>query len=376
MQKTNLNFFYVFLFAFILLSLTYSALTTKALELDSVAYHIPLAEKFLNGTLFNKTVLTSPFHYYPAASELILSFLIFFHLPLNLFNIFGLLFLTGGVYLLSKRVDIALATLALPVWFRIVTTQSVDAWLVAYIIYIVALLESDSKKKYIPFALGLLLGLLMGTKYSGLLYAGAIGLIYFKQIRSMLLSFSSVIQFAIPLCLLGISWYVRNYSFTGNFIYPFGTTFSPTQITSLSLLLTDRYGAWKIIQAIFSEFSLLGFVPFFIAVYVFRKSVSPFIRRFIMVGLFNMLFFLFLPSSSEGIVSSMRYFSAGMIPLIVGFLLTIKNGEILTLCSVVATLPQLTFHPKLGMSSFILVFSFYHLNKSKLISLWRRFVSL
>ncbi len=135
MQKTNLNFFYAFLFIFVLLSLTYAALTTKAVELDSVAYHIPLAEKILNGTVFNKAALSSPFHYYPAASELVLSVLIFFHLPPNLFNIFGLLFLGGGVYMLSKRVDIVLASLFLPVWFRIITTQSVDVWLIAYIIY-------------------------------------------------------------------------------------------------------------------------------------------------------------------------------------------------------------------------------------------------
>ncbi len=233
------------------------------------------------------------------------------------------------------------------------------AYCLHYILYIVALLESGSKNRHIPLILGILFGLLIGTKYSGLLYAGIIVIVYFRKIRPFFISISSFPQFAIPLFLLGVSWYVRNYVFTNNFVYPFGTVFSPTNTTSLSLLLTDRYGAWKIIQSIFSEFSLVGFIPFVVPLYIFNKNISPFVRRLFILGLFNIFFFLFLPSSSGGVTSSMRYVSAGMIPLIIGFLLTMKTGEIFALCSVIATLPQLSYHPKLGLLALVLVFSFY-----------------
>lgn len=354
MRKANSNLLPIFLAFFIFLHLIYAALTTKGIELDSIAYHIPLAQKFITGTVFSRTGFLSPLQYYPAATEAILAFITYFRIPTHVFNVFGLLSLFIATYLYSRRVVLAVAVIALPVWYRIVTTQSVDVWLVSYIVYIVGILESGTVNHSRTLLLGVFFGMLLGTKYSGFLYMCAIIGIYFQQFRHFITSILHIILLIIPILFLGLPWYIRNSFFVGNPFYPFGTEFSPTHWTSLTLMLGTESGLWKILESIFSEFSAWGLLIFMFPFLIVRFRISLTAKRFLFLGFINSLFFLILPSSPQGTVSSMRYLSAGIVPLIIGFVNAGIITEYFYIAVILTTLPQLSFHPKLGIISVLL----------------------
>ena len=121
----------------------FQAVNSIPSEYDSITYHIPLAKSILNGRIFYPDKLHFPNSTFPAASELILALLLFFHIPLNLFNIIAwivliyLLFRLGNAYKLKQSTYIfVLSIITLPTIVRLLLTQTVDVWFAVFFVII------------------------------------------------------------------------------------------------------------------------------------------------------------------------------------------------------------------------------------------------
>ena len=79
----------VLLFIYFLLSFSYSGITSKPSEGDSLAYHIPIAKSVLDASVFSPSREGYALGFYPGSAEVILAGFMFLNLPLNLYNVLG-----------------------------------------------------------------------------------------------------------------------------------------------------------------------------------------------------------------------------------------------------------------------------------------------
>jgi hypothetical protein len=212
-------------------------------EEDSLFYHIPIAVSFLQSGNF---VDVSHYNFYwsfPSNGELLsLWFLLPFHndalVNLQNFPIFiglcCLAFLLCSEAGLEKKWCIwsALLTASFPAFIEFLDTQKNEMLVAFWVLSSVFLLERYSKnKRWIYLFCGSAsLGLLVGTKLTGLLFAAVIMAVYGilflfrrKHIASLLSLLSSVLAVFI---IVGSFWYVRNLIVVNNPIYP-----SPVKIS-------------------------------------------------------------------------------------------------------------------------------------------------
>lgn len=370
----------IVLFLFALFA--YKGLITKPWEGDSLAYHIPIAKTILNGEFLNPVNDGYGLEFYPGASEALLAIFILLRIPLSLFNLLSWILL----FFLAKRLGITLGlkkdlaqifsvgVVCLPSVLRLITTQTIDIWLAVFFVASLILLETPEKKIPYFLKLGFTLGMLVGTKYSGVLFALLLIIFYSKKLLPHL-NVKRVISFALPFSLFGLFWYVRNYILTGNPIYP--ATFLIFQGLENFYLL--NWQPWKtllfydnglplMIQALISEFllwSLLLFFPLFVLLKK-AQSVAPMAaRKLAFLGFINFIIYLFLPSWPENIVSDLRYTYPAFVPLMFSAFLTAQENRkdafisLLAFLNIIAVLPQLDYYPKLFALTIIFIMLIY-----------------
>ncbi len=321
----------------------YKGVTTVPWEGDSLAYHIPIAQNILQGKFTN---LADPLFYYPAASESILAIFMALHLPLNLFNLlawcllFYLLFRLAKTFNLNTGLSVIFASTIclLPSIIRLISTQTADIWLAVFWIWTVIILE---RKKINYWLLGIALGVLIGTKYSGPLFVVPMIAIYYKKLIT-----PKVIIAPLPVIFLGLSWYLRNWLFMGHPLYPTGA--EGFKLLNWQLWKTPLYthsGTLLLISALISEYLIWCFAPF--------ASLKTQFSKLKFLGWANLLICLFLPTWPENIVSDLRYTYVAFVPLmLLTFLYFQKKdwGEKISLVALVtmfSVLPQLDYYPKL-----------------------------
>src|SRR5690606_4394581 len=147
---------YLFIFFF------WQGVTTIPSEGDSLAYHIPIAESILDGTVFYPSTHGYALEYYPGSEELLLAALMFFHMPLNLFNMIGwfvLAFLAlrlGQSYNLSTQLSLIFSVCSTTTigMIRLLNNQTIDIWLAVFFVWSLLLLRHPKKSLRYFFLLG------------------------------------------------------------------------------------------------------------------------------------------------------------------------------------------------------------------------------
>lgn len=378
------------IFLFVLSYFVYIGITTPASEGDSLAYHIPIATRILNASFTNPEKFASNLFFYPGSSEATLSLFMFFQIPLNLYNVLGwvLLFLLtrklGRTFgLLGESATVyATAVCLLPSTIRLLPTQTVDIWLAVFFTSSLILLENPKSKSIYYLQLGFMMGMLIGTKYSGLLFALILMAFYFRNFIKNL-NLKRFIIFSIPFFLFGLFWYVRNYIFTHNPFYPGSflifkgdPAFQLQDWQPWKTIFFAKNGPFLLIQALISEFIIwsfslvLGLV--IIAKSFLKKNFAGTPQKLVLLGISNFIIYLLLPSWPENLVSDLRYALGVFIPLILAcFLLAKKYSQeekivFLALAGIVAVVPQLNYFPKLFVIFiFFLAFIVMFYNKIK-----------
>lgn len=368
---------FVALFLFVLLYFTHLAVTTTPVQLgevDSLTYHIPIAESISRANFVDLSHIKQGLGYYPAVGETILSLFVKLNIPLNLFNVLGIMLLffscrlTARVFGLSKTTSLVFATTfsLLPTVLRLVLTQTIDIWLAVFFLWSLSLLQKPKRSVLYFLKIGSSLGLLVGVKYSGILLALALLVVYLRKLF-VLLTVRKIIAFSIPFFIFGLSWYVRNWVLTGNPIYPVAflnwqadANFHATDWTSIKVFL-EPGGIWLMIQALISEYLFWSLAPLLIILISFyskikkRKELFKDLRPLIVLAVINIIIFLPQPSLPDAqiVVSNMRFVYPVMIPLVLLMFLIAKRLRILkeitfiALLSSISVLPQLDYRPKI-----------------------------
>ena len=280
-----ISLFLFLVFYFVIYAFRFAPLDIN--ELDSLGQHIPLAESILNGRLFNPAELHSGLGYYLPVGEIILAAFIKVGFPLGLYNVVSLIILFYLCYKLALRIGLesklsfffAFSISYLNSIIRLIPTQKNDIWLNAFFVFLLYLLLKPRKGiKYI-LLLGVSTGLLIGVKYSGILFAVILFTFYFKVIRKYL-SPAGLTVFFVPVFLLGLIWYLRNYILTGNPIYPvniLGFRGHPNFVVPQGYEnFLDIYSIKMTLDAWVSEYLLWSLLPVYFLYSYFKKGKSFF----------------------------------------------------------------------------------------------------
>lgn len=361
----------VFLVIFLTLLVYYAFfdITTTPFPGDNWDYHIPIARSILDQTFLHPANFLDKW-YYPGSSEAILSVLMFLHIPLNLFNFFCIIILffllrkLGIAYGLNRQLatiySVTVCTIP-AISFRILASQSIDLWLSVYIVLTILLLKFPRKKLSYYIFLGISIGMLVGTKYSGPLYLLAILAIFYKNLVRYI-SFSKILVVFTFITILGLFWYIRNFIYTGNPFAPeLGFLFNSKlvgvlQFQTWKTILYVPNGIGMLMDALVSEVKIwtlaLPIAPFLLY-YSFKKNDKA-LKQILLLGVFGIFVFLISPSWYEydPIVSSFRYSYPTFIMLILSMFLfasSIKKTNYLIILAFANILlfPPLQYHPKL-----------------------------
>lgn len=321
---------------FIVVNYSYIGITTNPTEGDSLNYHIPIAKAYLNGTVFSPYEIQGVkfLKFSPGLSEGVLASLYLLHIPPNLFNVFGVIFLfivcyfLGKKYELGKELSIVFATsiATLNGIVRWMDSQIIDIYLATFFAMSLLLLRRPQKSIRYFMALGAIIGMLIGSKYSGLLFSVVLFIVFGKRVFEKL-SFKRFIAFCLPVLLLGGSWYIRNYIATGNPLYPqgflffkdFGFDILDQQVWRVAFGST--YGFVGTLNAFISEYMIWVFAIPVVIFVVIKKINDKFYRSLLpllLVGLLSYGIYMFLPSDNSNniMVSVIRYSYPAFIPFL------------------------------------------------------------
>ncbi len=346
---------------------------------DSHDYHIPIARSFLDWSFLNLPYGLNPSIYYPGSSNAILAIFLLFQIPVNYFGLLGwvlLLFLCkrlGEHYGLSKELAtiFSLSTCTSVSFIRQIHTQSIDMWIAVFFVWSLLLVENPKETVRYFILLGFSLGMMIGSKASGPLYAGVLFLMYVKDII-LLVSVRKFIIFFVMILVFGLFWYIRNYLFYGNPLYPADFGFMkgypgfPLQDMLFWKTPFSENGIREIINASVSEYLIWGFSPLFVVCYFLWNIGKGRIRKnntskIAFLSLLILFVSFLLPIPTLNITSNMRYLFPLLIPSILFlFLLAKEKGheEIISFLAffhALYLLPQLDYYPKLYILIIVLL---------------------
>ena len=392
------------IFLYIFTYYTFFAFNSKPTDGDSLDYHIPIAKMILQGSIVNPKLLShvNPMRYSPGSSEGLLSILIFFHVPLNLYNIFGFCVLCIVLYFLGitvgmeKNYSIIFATTFSTIHgvVRWLPTQVIDIWLAVFFTLTLILLQKPEKKSSYFIILGCTAGMLVGTKYTGPIFLLILCLFYLKDIFKIV-NIQRIILFFIPFSILGSFWYIRNYLFTGDPYFPQSIPF----FKGVEWHIFD-WAVWKIIflyptglirtlNAFLSEYTIWSLsIPLCIIFLLWgygkvRKEKYRKISKLILVGLLNFIIYFFMPSGPHDnlMVTGFRYTYPAFIPLVLSVFLIfeiLKKQELLAVLSIInmVMLTEMSYHPKILLAFIPLGTFFYFYNSKNIFYMLRSFSAL
>lgn len=354
-------------------------------EGDSLNYHIPIAKAFLDHSVINPNHIAGvPFlKFSPGSSEIIISLLMILKIPINIYNVIGSIFLLLSSYFVARRFNLgkdysllfAVTIIGLNIVSRWINTQIIDLWFTGWYFLTLGLLQKPQKNiKYFVF-LGLTSGMFIGSKYSGPLFASILFIFYFKVILKNL-NIKRFLSFLIPFTITGLSWYLRNLYFAKNPFYPQpflffkGDYFPILSAPVWKSTFITKGGEIRFFNAIIAEFKLFAVLVFTPLALLFKKINSSSFRVLILIGLLNLLIYMFLPSDKfyNIAVSSFRYSLPATFTLILGIFVIAKkyNKEnIIAILSLVNFMiaPVYIYKPKLLIITLPLVFIIFYPNE-------------
>jgi len=383
------------IFVYIVLYYTFQGLNTNAIEGDSHNYHIPIARAYLNNTITNPQQINGDkfFRYSPGSSEAILASIIFFKLPINIYNVFAIIALFLVAFYLARRFDLeqdlslifATSIASLHVIVRWLNTQIIDIWLLAFFLLSIYLLESPNRKiRYFLF-LGFSLGMLFGSKFTGPIFFLILCIFYFRKLLHYV-NLKNLIAFLIPFTICGLSWYIRNYLVTGDPIYPQsflffkGGNFPILTLNVWKATLLYSGGIYNFINAFLSEYTIWFVAIFFPLLFLFKKirknKYFDILLKLSLIGLLNFIVFFFLPSNDINyiMVSVLRYTYPALVPLILCIFILFKAYKKEELISVIALIniliiPEISYHPKILIFFIPIALIIYFYEKQRVLNL-------
>lgn len=364
--------------AFLLLYYFIPAATTKVWEGDSIGYHIPISQLILTGKIVNPALGVFPpvvdrgMIFCPGSTEIILSIFALLHIPLNLFDFFGIIILFFVMKALARSYDFsedysiifATSIACLHTVMRWILSQTIDMWLASFFALSIILLRSPKNTYKYFISLGIALGMLFGSKYTGPAFIVFLLVVFGKNILKNI-NLKRFITFLLPFSILGLSWYIRNYFLKGDPYYPQSIIF----FKGIEWHILD-YPVWKVIfewaggfwvwiNAFISEYTVwcLSFLAVPILYFSTYKHLNKNLRiqilKLIALGYACFLIYLFLPSGyyPNLVTSGFRYTYPAMIPLILCVFIFAKKfakEEILSIIAVtnILIMPELSYHPK------------------------------
>jgi len=361
----------VVIFVYMLIFFFYKGLLIRTYEGDSLNYHIPIAKAFLDGHITNPEFIKAVplLKYYPGSSEGILSVLILFGIPINIYNVFAVfifyfvLVFSGKRFKLSNELSILFATsvVTLHTIVRWINTQVIDIWLAIFFMLSLSLLQKPEKKISYFLIFGFSLGMLVGTKYTGIVFSIVLLIFNFKKIINIL-NPKRFIAFLTPFTFFGLLWYLRNFLLTNNPVYPLSFLFFKGDYVGIEnnvfRSFTYPNGVNNFFNAFLSEFGLWTLTiltPLLLLFAKIRKDKKlEKAKILIFMGILNFAVFLFLPSDKyyNIVVSVFRYSYAAFIPVILSVFLIAQHFKKQMFISYLALsgliiIPELYYYPKL-----------------------------
>lgn len=362
---------------FIFVSYLYYGVTHKPMLGDSHDYHLPIARSFLTGQFLWLPDNINPSIYYPGSSNGILALFLLFSIPVNWFCLLGwmllffLLVKLGSTFGLNRYLSLVfgMSFCATQSIIRQIPTQSIDVWIAVFFVWALILLENPQKRFHYFLLLGLALGMIVGSKASGILYIVVLFIVYAKSMIRYL-NYKYILAFLLTFSVFGLFWYVRNAMQFGNPLYPADFSWMkgypgfPLQDMMLYKTPFEKDGLLKIFEALISEYLLWAFSLPVTLLFLYknrRAKVEQKINKIIYIGLLTALLSLLLPIPTTNIVSNMRYLFPLFIPIILGTFLIAQKYNYDEYIATVAVLNALCvmynipFHPKLILLYFVLV---------------------
>jgi len=344
---------------YVIISYSYIALTTNPTEGDSLNYHIPLAKSYLNGTIFQPHLILDGadfLKYSPGASQGILSLFYLLQIPPGFFNVVGVVLFFASLYYLGRKFDFeseysiifATSITTLNGIVRWMNSQIIDIYLASFFVLSLALLQKPEKSVSYFLRLGIVMGMLIGSKYSGLFFGLILILVYGIRILKNL-SAKTTLVFLIPVICLGLFWYLRNFILMGNPLYPQGfLIFKDEGFGILNqqvwrILTSTAHGFYGTINAAISEYMIWVLAIPIVIFFTIKKAIDkdygnvP-ILLIGVVGILNFCVYLNLPSDKYDhiMVSVVRYSYPAFIPMVLGVFLLAKKFEWVEKISIVA----------------------------------------
>lgn len=358
------------IFLYFLLYFIYIALTTTPVQInesDSLGQHIPLAKAILEGKLFNPPPLHRGLGFYLPIGEIILALFIKLNIPLGFYNIVPyllLFFLSFKLAKLSKLNDsmaivFATAVCSINSILRLVPTQKNDIWVDVFFVWTLYLLQKSKKDLKYFSILGISTGLLIGVKYSGIVYVLILFIVVFTKLKRFV-NFGNIIAFVIPVFIFGLSWYLRNFFVIGNPFYPvsvLGFKGNPDFVVPKGYqnFSTLRY-SYLAVEAFISEYLIWALVPLFlIIIFIRNNKILNDAKTILIIGVLSFSTYLMSPTEFTRVnfTSNVRFLHISFILFILSLFLVAKKlkneAEIksIAILNSIAVFPMFRYQPKL-----------------------------
>jgi len=301
---------------------------SKAIDGDSLLYHLPIATNFLAN--FNLQPLTeNPFSFYPANLHAILSLFMLVQIPwfVNLFNVFGIVLLFWSSYYLGNKIFedkdrpymFAVLTVTLVPVLRLFSTQMIEVWSLAILLPALSFLfvKPDTRQ---ALAYSLLLGIFVGSKYNHLFMIVVISLVYANRIKYLFVNAISFAAFILPASF----WYLRNLFVMGNPVYPASVRMLGLVGDTGIVFSTPGLDLWnnlsmvtKLFDALFSNYPVwMVLIPAMIL--VMKKDLENI--KISVSGLGICLLYFVTPAFLNNVYHDLRYMLPGVCLMILVFL--------------------------------------------------------
>lgn len=292
---------------------------------ESLIVHVAYAKAVLNGTILH---LKYPMELYPAANEVILAIFLLLRLPLNSFDVLGIIFLfTVSVFLGQvfkfKPIYSYLFGLSICLNYgilRYALTQVIDVWLLAWFLLTLALLYKPKANTAYYILLGLSSGMLLGSRFTAPATLLTLFIFYFQNFLKCL-NIKRLFIFITIVSIVGGVWYVRNFVNTGDPFYPQSfLMFKGACVKVCGFLASNIWKAFVgdpklFADAFISEYMIWALIfvllPIFSLVSYLLKQSKRFsvFNKLILLGMLNLFLYLFFPSGDVyiGVVAGIRY---------------------------------------------------------------------
>lgn len=335
-------------------------------------YNVPIARTIVSGE-FIRLKSDNPYVYYPGSSHVILAAFLGWGLPVNLFGVLSWGVFLWGLWKLGRVFGLGeTAALMFAASFgmtvsvvRTIGDQSMDKWLAFWFVGALALLEKPERSWRFSLLLGLTLGMLTGTKFSGPLFAAGLVAVYWKRTLGVL-DWRRGLGMGVVFTVSGLFWYIRNLILTGNPFYPANLPF----LKGYPGFTNQDWMLWKIpvyywpgmrqlFDAYVSEYlvwTAVGVVMAGVGVWVWRKKrdVDGRVVRLGWLTAANLAVTAWLPITTPfeielfHVVSDMRYiYVAVVVQNLIAFILAEKYKLLWILypVAVLGMIPAFSFVP-------------------------------